>query len=112
MKVFDGIHSGKLFREASNKLSTSNRIINQQLLGGIMCVRWSATGDMLASVSGDKAAKAIDFKAGKIIYSGTSPDSTDFFKKTSYAYIFHYRPPDVSLLYLIRPVSYMRKDIN
>ena len=42
----------------------------------IFCVRWSPNGDMLASASADKTAKVVDFKTGKVIFSGTTPDSS------------------------------------
>ena len=40
----------------------------------IRCVRWSPSGDMLASASSDPAVKLLDFKAGKALYTGNTSD--------------------------------------
>ena len=40
-------------------------------LASINCVRWSSSGDTFATASDDQSAKVIDFKTGKVIYSGT-----------------------------------------
>ena len=41
----------------------------------IYCVQWSPYGDMIATASYDQYARVIDFKTGKVIYSGTTPDA-------------------------------------
>ena len=41
----------------------------------ISCVRWSPRGDMLATASSDMTAKVVDFKTGKVLYTGTTPDN-------------------------------------
>ena len=40
------------------------------------CVRWIPNGDMLASAADDKTAKLLNFKTGKIIYTGTTSDGS------------------------------------
>ncbi len=42
------------------------------------CVRWNPSGDVLASASVDKTAKLLDFKTGKVLHTGTSPDGSNF----------------------------------
>lgn len=49
---------------------------NNYSLGGINCVRWNPSGDMLASASSDKTAKVLDFKTGKVLYTGTTSDGS------------------------------------
>ncbi len=43
----------------------------------IGCVRWHPSGEILASSSKDKTAKIIDFKTGKVIYTGISADGSN-----------------------------------
>ena len=38
-------------------------------------MRWSPSGDKLASASWDKAVKLLDFKTGKVLYTGNTSDS-------------------------------------
>ena len=45
-------------------------IIDSYLLDTVYCVRWSQGGDMLATVSSDGTAKILDFKTGKVLYTG------------------------------------------
>ena len=45
----------------------------------IKCVRWSPSGDMLATASCDKSAKVIEFKTGKVLHSGTTSDESKLF---------------------------------
>ena len=45
-------------------------------LGGTNCVRWSPSGDRLASASNDKTAKLLDFKTGKVLYTGNTSDES------------------------------------
>lgn len=42
------------------------------ILGLIHCVRWNLSGDMLASISTDQKCKLLDFKTGKVLYTGTN----------------------------------------
>lgn len=41
------------------------------------CVRWSSLGDMLASASNDETVKLLDFKTGKVQYTGTTFDGSN-----------------------------------
>ena len=48
-------------------------------IGSIYCVRWSPSGDMLASASDDKTVALLDFKNGKKLYTGNTSDGSKFF---------------------------------
>ena len=37
-------------------------------------MRWSPSGDMLASASLDKTVNLLDFKTGKVLYTGNTSD--------------------------------------
>ena len=39
-------------------------------------MRWSPSGDKLASASNDKTAKLLDFKTGKVLYTGNTSDES------------------------------------
>ena len=39
-------------------------------------MRWSPSGDKLASASEDKTAKLLDFKTGKVLYTGNTSDES------------------------------------
>ncbi len=39
-------------------------------------MRWSPSGDMIASASGDKTAKLLDFNTGKVLHTGTASDGS------------------------------------
>lgn len=39
-------------------------------LGHTFCVRWTPSEDVIASASQDGTAKLLDFKSGKVIYTG------------------------------------------
>ena len=41
-------------------------------------MRWSPSGDMLASASGDKTVALLDFKTGKILYTGMTSDGSKY----------------------------------
>lgn len=51
---------------------------NYYLLGAINCVRWSPSGDMLATASNDQTVKILDFKTGKELYTETTMDRSKF----------------------------------
>ena len=46
-------------------------------LGWIYCVRWSPSGDMIATASHDSAASLWNFKTGKVLYTGYSADESN-----------------------------------
>ena len=48
------------------------------ILAPIECMRWSPRGDMLASVSWDATAALLDFRTGKKLYTGRTPDGSKF----------------------------------
>ena len=73
-QTFDNIHTGNIF-DLFNKLF---RISNCNFLGEIRCVRWSPSGDMIASASFDKTAALLDFKTGKKLYTGNTSDGSKF----------------------------------
>ena len=39
-------------------------------------MRWSSTGDKLASASDDKTVQLLDFKTGKVLYTGNTSDGS------------------------------------
>ena len=43
-----------------------------------MCVRWSPSGDKLASASTDGTAKLLDFNTGKVLYTRKTSDKSKF----------------------------------
>ena len=47
------------------------------ILGAVTCVRWSPSGDKLASVSWNQT-KLLDFKTGKVLYTGNTSDQSKF----------------------------------
>ena len=44
------------------------------ILDPIRCVRWSPSGDQLASASDDKTVKLLNFNTGKVLYTGNTTD--------------------------------------
>ena len=70
MRIFEDLHSGKRkkYKIVITKIDNT--------LDSICCVRWSRSGDLLASASYDKTAKLLDFKTGKVIYTGDSPNDS------------------------------------
>ena len=80
VKTFDSIHSGE-FIWLVNKLS------HYDILDWINCVRWSSSGDTLASASRDLTAKLWDFGTGKVLYTGITSDRSNFFLWKSGLYI-------------------------
>ena len=65
--TFDGIHTGTIFLFNKSFLTS-----NCYYIGAINCVRWSPSGDMLASSSFDKTVALLDFKTGKKLYTGNT----------------------------------------
>ena len=51
-----------------------NSLLNYFSLDFIFCVRWSPSGDKLVSASNDTTVKLLDFKTGKVLYTGSTSD--------------------------------------
>ena len=73
VQTFDGIHTRNIFLFNKSFLTS-----NCYFLGDIMCVRWSPSGDMLASSSMDLTVALLDFKTGKKLYTGNTSDGSKF----------------------------------
>ena len=101
IKTFEGIHSGNIWL-----------IINFAIyiilcipisLEVIYCVRWSSSGDMLATASLDRSAKVIDFKTGKVVHSDTSSDGSKLFLFSINLYLsIMTRPCYICVFYLAK----------
>ena len=74
VQTFDDIHDGNIFELFNISFLTS--ICDS--LGTIFCVRWSPSGDMLASASRDTSVALLDFKAGKKLWTGITEDGCKF----------------------------------
>ena len=57
-------------------ISLKNYLLNYCSLDAIYCVRWSPSGDKLASAFLDKTVKLLDFKTGKVLYTGNTSDKS------------------------------------
>ena len=66
VRTLDGIHTGNIFI----------CLIDCYLQDQIHCVRWSPSGEMLATASRDKTTTLLDFKTGKILYTGKVLEDT------------------------------------
>ena len=53
-------------------------ITNCYFIDSINCVRWSPSGDMIASASADKTVALMDFKTGINIYTGNTSCKSKF----------------------------------
>ena len=73
VQTFDGIHTRNIFLYNKSFLTS-----NCYFLGDINCVRWSPSGDMLASASDDNTVAQLDFKTGKKLYTGKTSDGSKF----------------------------------
>ena len=71
IKTFDGVHSGKNLDLFKQRLGFWIFILDS-----INCVRWSPSGDKLASASDDKTVQLLDFKTGKVLYTGNTSDGS------------------------------------
>ena len=71
IKTFDLVHS-------SNNLDLFKYRLDVWIfiLDAINCVRWSPSGDKLTSASRDKTVKLLDFKTGKVLYTGKTSDGS------------------------------------
>ena len=75
VRTFGGIHESNIFYLFNRSFLTCCYCLFLDL---IYCVRWSSTGDMLASASNDTTAALLDFKTGKKIYTGKTSDGSKF----------------------------------
>ena len=73
VQTFHGIHTRNIFLFNKSFLAS-----NCYYIDDINCVRWSPSGDMLASSSYDKTVALLDFKTGKKLYTGKTPDNSKF----------------------------------
>ena len=64
--------------------------MNCCFLDCINCVRWSPSGELLASASEDKTVALLDFKAGKKLYSGKTSDGSKFSLFIKYQQFFSF----------------------
>ena len=76
VQTFDDIHNGNIF-SSLNKLFLNSSCY---FLGQIFCVRWSPSGDLLASASEDKTAALLDFRTGKQLYTGNISDGSKYWR--------------------------------
>ena len=75
-----------------------------KLLGYINCVRWSPSGDMLASASADKLINLLDFRAGRILNTGSTSDGSKSFHPLLNPLMQIIRSCDVCLFHLIEEI--------
>ena len=64
-------------------------------------MRWSPSGDKLASASLDRTVKLLDFKTGKVLYAGNTSDGSKL-SLPKYMIVIQklYRPSLLSVLHL------------
>ena len=64
-------------------------------------MRWSPSGDKLASASNDKTVKLLDFKTGKVLYTGNTSGESKL-SISEYMIVIQklYRPSLFSVLHL------------
>ena len=74
VKAFDGVHTSNLFYLFNKSFLNSNCYFLDQ----INYVRWSPSGDMLASASYDQTVALLDFKTGKKLCTGNTSDGGKF----------------------------------
>ena len=67
VKTFEGIHSSRIFY-LSSMFNNNNSTV------AINCVRWSPSGDKLATASADGTVKLWDYSTGKALYTGKATD--------------------------------------
>ena len=63
------------FFDLFNKLALTS---NCYFIDDIYCVRWSPSGDIIASASLDNTGALLDFKTGKKLYAGKTSDGSKF----------------------------------
>ena len=71
IKTFDEVHSSNDLALFKQRFNVWIFIVDQ-----INCVRWSPSGDKLASASDDKTVKLFDFKTGKVLYTGETSNQS------------------------------------
>ena len=82
MTVFDISKKDQIQEIYSLGEVSRGKIIDQTygllFLDWIKCVRWSPSGDKLASSSEDQTVKLLDFKTGKVLYTGNTSDGRNY----------------------------------
>ena len=73
VQTFDGIHTSNIVLFNRSFLTSNCYYIDL-----ISCVRWSPSGDMIATASDDTTAALLDFKTGKNLYTGNTSDRRKF----------------------------------
>ena len=73
VQTFHGIHTSNIFLFNKSFMTSNCYYIDH-----INCVRWSPSGDMLASTSDDRTVALLDFKTGKKLYTGQTSDLSKF----------------------------------
>lgn len=61
-----------IFIQVSIRLVNSLIHSHTYYLDAVVCVKWSPNGTMIATTSDDSKAKLLDFKAGKVLFTGSS----------------------------------------
>ena len=73
VQTFEDIHMGNII----SSFNKSSLMTNTYFEGAIHCVRWSPSGEMLATASSDMSASLLDFKTGKKLYTGKTSDNSN-----------------------------------
>ena len=86
IKASDEIHSGKQYQAVCDTSSfflyqLFSYFYNLKNLEWINCVRWNASGDLVASVSSDGSVAMWEFSTAKLIYTESNLDKSNVFSK-------------------------------
>ena len=73
---------------------------SHSILDWIRCIRWSPSGDMIASASSDTTVKLLDFNTGKTIHTGETSEKGNLLHLTSHYPWFMIRKCFLSLLHM------------
>ena len=74
VQLFDNIHNSNSFYLPAKSFVTTI----YYFIVSINCVRWSPSGDMIASASLDATTVLLDFKTGKKLYTANTSDGSKF----------------------------------